>query len=134
MYEKVWNKWFLKIHVINTINITTPISIQWRLTFTFYEHIQSQPNSSTYYDTFQKSVPNISNWKLCGRQIIRINEIKVLWVHTSYIGIYINNVRVKREKWLLETTRKGWYQSIYMSVLVKFINPFALSGFFFLNS
>lgn len=61
MYEKVWNKWFLKIHVINTINITTPISVQWRLTFTFYEHIQSQPNSSTYYDTFQKSVPNISN-------------------------------------------------------------------------
>lgn len=72
------------------------------------------------------------------------NEIKVLRVHTSYIGIYINNVHVRREKWLLETThrdkivrkinfylRKGWYQSIYMSVLVKFINPFALSGFFF---
>lgn len=52
MYEKVWNKWFFKIHVINTINIITPISIQWRPTFTFYEHIQSQPNSSAYYDTF----------------------------------------------------------------------------------
>lgn len=78
------------------------------------------------------------------KAIIRINEIKVLRVHTSYIGIYINNVRVRREKWLLETThrdkivrkinfylRKGWYQSIYMSVLVKFINPFPLSVFFF---
>lgn len=82
--------------------------------------------------------------KIVRKAIIRINEIKVLRVHTSYIGIYINNVRVRREKWLLETThrdkivrkinfylRKGWYQSIYMSVLVKFINPFALSGFFF---
>lgn len=82
--------------------------------------------------------------KIVRKAIIRINEIKVLRVHTSYIGIYINNVRVGREKWLLETThrdkivrkinfylRKGWYQSIYMSVLVKFINPFALSGVFF---
>lgn len=76
MYEKVWNKWFLKLHVINTINITTPISIQWRLTFTFYEHIQSQPNSSANYDTFQKSVPNISNWKLCGRQLSGLMKLK----------------------------------------------------------
>lgn len=27
MYEKVWNKWFLKIYVINIINIIILISI-----------------------------------------------------------------------------------------------------------
>lgn len=41
-----------------------------------------------FSNTLQNSVPNTSNWKLFGRRIIRINDIRVLRVHAPYISKY----------------------------------------------